>query len=69
MKTTLLKIEGMSCQHCVKAVSNELAKLKNVTVHAVAVGEADISYEESPQVSQQIAEAIAAAGYRLKIPL
>jgi copper chaperone len=65
MKTATIKIEGMSCQHCVKAVGKELAKLKNVIVNDVTVGTATISYDGSAETAKSIAEAIALAGFRV----
>ena len=41
METTL-KIEGMTCGHCVRAVQNALEAVPGATVEAVQIGEARV---------------------------
>ena len=43
-KTDTLKIEGMSCQHCVGAVRKALEQTDGVTVDDVHIGEARVRY-------------------------
>jgi copper chaperone len=65
MKTQELKIEGMSCGHCVMSVKKELGKLAGVVVDEVQVGRAKIHYDESTVTEQVLAQAIDEAGYKL----
>ncbi len=65
MEQTSLKIEGMTCHHCVHAVQNRLSKMPGVKVNEVTIGAAKI--ERDPQLASMaaIAEAIADEGYTL----
>jgi copper chaperone len=65
MTSEELKIEGMSCEHCVMSVKKELEKLAGVRVEAVEIGKARVQYEESRVTRQEIAHAIDEAGYQL----
>jgi copper chaperone len=65
MKTQELKIEGMSCGHCVMSVKNELGKVTGIVVDDVQIGKARIHYDESKVTEQEIARAIDEAGYKL----
>ena len=58
-----LKIEGMSCGHCVMAVKKELAKLPDVIVDDVQIGNAKVQYDETKVTEQTIEQAIKGAGY------
>ena len=65
MKTRELKIEGMTCGHCVMSVRRELSKMPAVTVEDVQIGKARIQYDELKITDRQLAEAVEKAGYRL----
>jgi copper chaperone len=65
MKTADLKIEGMSCNHCVMAVKKELSKLDNVKVEDVQIGSAKLEYDENKVDTKAFANAIEEAGYKL----
>lgn len=57
-----IKIDGMSCQHCVMAVKKEVQKL-NVTNLEVKIGEAFVEYDENKVSEAAIKRAIESAGY------
>jgi copper chaperone len=59
-----LNIEGMSCQHCVHAVKNELSKL-DLRIKEVKIGSAEIEYDEKKINENKLKEAIESAGYKL----
>jgi len=59
---TTLSIDGMSCGHCVRAVSSALGALPNVAVRSVAVGSAVIETSDPAAVSRAVA-AVQEAGY------
>jgi copper chaperone CopZ len=63
MERTTLKIDGMSCGHCVAAVRSELEKLDGVKVEAVQVGSATVSFDPNRVGTQQLVDAVGGAGY------
>ena len=65
MKQEILKIEGMSCGHCVMAVKKELGKLEDVKVNDVQIGSADVEFDETKVNEKILAEAIEEAGYKV----
>ena len=58
-----LKIDGMTCGHCVSAVDKALKKIDGVTVESVAVGSATISFDPTAVSEARIAEAVEDEGY------
>ncbi len=65
MNPVLLKIGGMSCQHCVKHVTEALSELPGVVSVEVdlAGGKATLEIEEAYFNIDEAAEAIEDAGY------
>jgi copper ion binding protein len=63
MQHLTLKIDGMSCGHCVARVEKALSKLDGVNVSRVGVGSAEIDYDPARTSSARIREAIDDAGY------
>ncbi len=57
-----LSIDGMSCGHCVKAVTKSLSEVPGVQVKSVAVGTALIEAKDESVAAQAMA-ALEAAGY------
>jgi copper chaperone len=66
MTTTTYTVSGMTCEHCVKAVSGEVAALPGVTDVAVdlATGEVTVT-SERPLDRNAVAGAVDEAGYAL----
>ena len=60
-----VKIAGMSCQHCVMRVKKAIEGLNGVTSLEVAVGQADITFDETKIRKEDIETAIAGAGYKV----
>ena len=58
-----LEIEGMSCGHCVAAVSEALKELPGVNVEQVRIGSAELTYEAAQVSPEQIVLAVEDAGY------
>jgi copper chaperone len=58
-----LEIEGMSCGHCVAAVSEALGDLDGVNVEAVRIGSAEVEYRPELVSPEQIVLAVEDAGY------
>lgn len=64
MKTQeTFQIEGMSCQHCVHAVTSALKKLPGVEVQSVEIGRATVAYDPAQISRDQLKAAIEAEGY------
>jgi copper chaperone len=65
MTSKELKIEGMSCGHCVMAVKKELNKLTDVIINDVQIGSAKVEFDENKVTEKTIMESIEAAGYKV----
>jgi copper chaperone CopZ len=64
MKDLTLHIEGMSCGHCLNAVSRTLGSLPGVQIDSVQMGRASVRYDETKTTPAAVAAAVADAGYR-----
>jgi copper chaperone len=58
-----LRIENMSCSHCVAAVRGALTRLEGVQVSDVAIGSARLEYDPSRVTPTDIVEAVNDEGY------
>ena len=58
-----LTIEGMTCEHCVRAVKNRLSQTPGVRVEKVDVGSAVIVLDPSATSVEVVEDAIADEGY------
>jgi copper chaperone len=63
MEALHLTIEGMTCEHCVRAVEGRLRKTPGVQVERVKIGSADLHYDPARTNLDQIADVIADEGY------
>jgi copper chaperone len=63
MESLHLTIEGMTCEHCVRAVTERLRKTPGVEVERVAIGSADVRYDPSATNPEELADIIADEGY------
>ena len=66
MDRVKLEIEGMTCAHCVRAVSGALRGIPGVTVHGVEVGSADVSYRDALATPAEITAALEEEGYSVR---
>jgi copper chaperone len=68
MEKAVLRVEGMSCEHCVKAVTKAAGELPGVTDVEVDLQGGTVSFMFDPAKSplKNIAMAIADAGYDVK---
>jgi copper chaperone len=63
---TIIKIKGMSCQHCVMAVTKALSALDGVKDVKIDLKTSVATYEEVKAVDPQaVAAAIKKAGYEV----
>jgi copper ion binding protein len=65
MTETTLKIEGMSCQHCVMRVKKAVDQLPGVSKAEVSVGSANITFDESRIKKEDLTKAVEKAGYKV----
>ena len=63
MERITMKIDGMSCSHCVTAVHEALAELPGVNVEQVEIGSAAVAYDPARLDRGALADAVRDAGY------
>jgi copper chaperone len=63
MQHLTLKIDGMSCGHCVARVEKTLSKLDGVFPSRVEVGSAEVDYDSTRTPFERIRQALDEAGY------
>ena len=63
METMTMRIDGMSCAHCVRAVRDALAEVPGVEVERVDVGSATVRLDPAVARPEQVADAVRDAGY------
>jgi copper chaperone len=72
MTTATYTVSGMTCEHCVRAVNDELSSLDGVTAVQVELVPAGIStvtvVSDQPLPDAQVAAAVDEAGYELVHP-
>lgn len=66
--TETLTIEGMTCDHCVRAVREALGGIDGVTVEHVQISEARVDVDASRATTDGIATALEEEGYTLVLP-
>ena len=66
MDAVHLNIEGMTCEHCVRAIDNRLRKTPGVHVDKVVVGAEDLHYDQSKISIDEISELISDVGYTVE---
>ena len=66
METAHLNIEGMTCEHCVRAIDNRLRRTPGVQVDRVVVGAVDLRYDRSKISLDEISELISDEGYTVE---
>jgi len=69
LKTTRLKVSGMTCGHCANAVEKALKErpgVRNATVHLDADA-AEVEFQPSEVSPEQLVEAVRGAGYQADI--
>jgi copper chaperone CopZ len=69
MTRTTYPVSGMTCAHCVAAVTEEISRLDGVTavdVELVAGGDSRVTVtSQAPLPAEAVREAVDEAGYRL----
>ena len=66
MSTVTWNVTGMTCQHCVHAVTEEVSALTGVTDVSVDLATGDVTVTADPQPAREaVAAAVDEAGYVL----
>jgi len=65
MAEAMIKIEGMTCQHCVMRVKKAFETLPGIVSLDVQIGRASLSYDDSVVKREDLEAAVTAAGYRV----
>ena len=62
-----LKVEGMTCQHCVQTITDELGKIAGINKVAVDLDkkEVEVDYNEEKTNLQEISDKIVEVGFEL----
>ena len=66
MRRITLHITGMTCGHCLQAVSDALASKPGVQLESLRMGRAVVSYDEQTTNPAEIESMVAEAGYRVR---
>jgi copper chaperone len=68
MEKVTLKVDGMSCEHCVKAVTNALAGIAGVTDIVVSLKEGTASFtrNENTVLMEAVKAAITEEGFEVR---
>ncbi len=67
MKKIELKIEGMTCNHCVMHVTKAIKTIDGVRVVDVQIGKAILEYDDNLVAINRIIEAIEEEGYKVNL--
>ncbi|MDP2973342.1 MAG: copper ion binding protein [Deltaproteobacteria bacterium] len=63
---SVLKVKGMSCQHCVMSVTKALSQLEGIQNVQVDLTKGEVRFENTKAVAtDQIVKAITDAGYEV----
>lgn len=63
MQSVILKVQGMSCGHCVNSVEGAVKKLGALATVDLAAGSVAVEYDESKLTVDAIKETIEDQGY------
>lgn len=67
MEQVTIRIEGMSCGHCLNAVNQALAGLAGVSIGTVQIGRATLAYDPAQINPERLVAAIGEAGYQAAV--
>jgi len=65
MVEAVMKVEGMSCMHCVGRIKKALDALKGIQSADVQIGTVKVSFDETKVKKEDIEKAITDAGYKV----
>ena len=64
MSEATIKVEGMSCMHCVGRVKKAIEALKGIKSAEVQIGSVKVVFDEKELTKQEIEKAITGVGYK-----
>jgi copper chaperone len=63
---SILKVKGMSCQHCVMSVTKALGQLEGIKNVQVDLAKGEVRFDNSKEIaSNRVEKAISDAGYEV----
>lgn len=66
MASTTVKVDGMSCDHCVRRVTDEMLKVPGVSNVAVDLASGTVTFDAEGEVSREaLSSAVDEAGFTL----
>ena len=67
MKQELIKVEGMTCQHCVQTITKALKKISGLNSIDISLDnkEVDVRFDENETNIQEIIKKIVELGFEL----
>jgi copper chaperone len=65
MTDITIKVEGMSCMHCVVRIKKAVESLKGVQSSDVQIGTVKVTFDETAVKKEDIEKAITDAGYKV----
>ena len=63
MRRVTIHISGMSCGHCLQAVTQALGSQPGIELESLRIGRAEVRYDERITSPARIESLISAAGY------
>ena len=66
MEQKTVKIDGMSCQHCVMALKKSFQMVDGIEEADVEIGVAKLKFDVNKVTEEDINEAVTRAGYKIK---
>jgi copper chaperone CopZ len=69
MREITLRIGGMSCVHCERAVRGALTEIPGVEVDTITIGSATLRFDPSKATVDQLVAAIGEVGYEVLEPV
>lgn len=67
MNALEIEIQGMTCQHCVRAVREALTAVDGVNVERVGIGSAVVAYDPARTTPAALVGAVTGQGYAASI--
>jgi copper chaperone len=65
MTDITIKVEGMSCMHCVMRVKKAVESVQGVQSSDVQIGTVKVTFDEATVKKEDIEQAITSAGYKI----
>jgi copper chaperone len=67
--SSILRVKGMSCQHCVMSVTKALNQLDGIQGVNIDLGKGEVRFENTKNLPpERIKEAVEEAGYEVLTP-